>query len=73
MTFLAHNEVTFPTGRTPKLARRRLQQKGHLFEQGGMWYGERIRDARTNHDQRSSPRCWRRTTACRLPRTRGTW
>lgn len=36
-TLLAEPEVMSSCGRDPKLARRRLQQKGHLFNQGGMW------------------------------------
>src|SRR2546425_555002 len=37
MTSLAQPEVTSSCGRDPNLARRRLQQKGDLFDQGGMW------------------------------------
>ena len=37
MTFLLEPEVTSSCGRDLALARRRLQQKGDLFDQGGMW------------------------------------
>jgi hypothetical protein len=37
MTFLAEAEVMSSCGRDLALARRRLQQKGDLFDQGGMW------------------------------------
>jgi integrase len=37
MTSLAQPEVTSSCGRDLTLARRRLQQKGDLFNQGGMW------------------------------------
>ncbi len=37
MTSLLEPEVVLSCGRDPKLARRRLQQKGDLFDQGGMW------------------------------------
>ena len=37
MTFLAEPEVPSSCGRNPELARRRLQQKGDLFNQGAMW------------------------------------
>ena len=36
-TFLASPEVTSSRARNLELARRRLQQKGDLFNQGGMW------------------------------------
>lgn len=37
MTFALPPEVMSSCGRDLKLARRRLQQKGDLFDQGGMW------------------------------------
>ena len=37
MTCLATPEVMSSCGRDQDLARRRLQQKGDLFNQGGMW------------------------------------
>jgi len=37
MTSLLELEVVSSCGRDPNLARRRLQQKGDLFDQGGMW------------------------------------
>ena len=37
MTSLLEPEVVLSCGRDRKLARRRLQQKGDLFDQGGMW------------------------------------
>ena len=37
MTSLLEPEVTSSCGRNLELARRRLQQKGDLFNQGGMW------------------------------------
>jgi integrase len=37
MTSPAQLEVVSSCGRDPNLARRRLQQKGDLFDQGGMW------------------------------------
>src|SRR5258708_40234962 len=37
MTSLATAEVMSSCGRDLELARRRLQQKGDLFNQGGMW------------------------------------
>ena len=37
MTCLLQEEVTSSCGRDLLLARRRLQQKGDLFDQGGMW------------------------------------
>jgi hypothetical protein len=37
MTSLLPPEVMSSCGRDLKLARRRLQQKGDLFDQGGMW------------------------------------
>ena len=37
MTFALPPEVVSSCGRDLKLARRRLQQKGDLFDQGGMW------------------------------------
>src|SRR5437879_6859206 len=37
MTSLVAPEVMSSCGRDQELARRRLQQKGDLFDQGGMW------------------------------------